>query len=123
MDPLNGAASVLAVIQIAATIVSTCYKYRTGAKDARKDITLIINELDSLRDVLKNLEAIFEDEAEEPESRLETVSLLMKPDGPLTQCKLELANLEKKLAIPKDRLGQIKKTLLWPLKEGSTKRC
>ena len=123
MDPVSGAASVIAVIQITTTIVAACYRYRSGAKQARKEIRLITDEVDSLRDVLKNLEALFEEEEDlQDESRLTTLSLLTKPDGPLTQCGLELERLEKKLAFPKEKLAQIGKTLFWPLKEEDSKR-
>ena len=57
-DPLSGVASVIAVIQIAGTVVNICYEYRSGVRVTPKTITQLIDEVDRLDDVVKKLDLI-----------------------------------------------------------------
>jgi hypothetical protein len=121
MDPLSITASVIAVLQLAGIIVSICYDYRSGIKNAPKDLMRIIDEVTSLRDVLERLVRLAESADASGPSRLSTLKLLNKPDGPLIKCQAELAALKKKLA-PMSGLKAIGRVLGWPLKEGDVKK-
>lgn len=125
MDPLSGLASLIAVIQLTGAIASICYDYRSGVKNAPKDVLDIINEVDSLRDVLKSLESVIEKELREADSgdisQLSTTELLMKTNGPLTDCKAELINLRAKLQ-PQDGWRALGQLLVWPLKKNEVNK-
>src|SRR5277367_1338186 len=62
MDPLSGAASVIAVIQIAGAVIDLCYRYRSSLKDAPKTITRLMNEVRGIRVVLESLDTILAEE-------------------------------------------------------------
>ncbi|KAF2218172.1 hypothetical protein BDZ85DRAFT_208628, partial [Elsinoe ampelina] len=49
-DPLSITASLIAVVQISGTIISFCYEYSQGIKDAPRDVKRILQEVRSTRD-------------------------------------------------------------------------
>jgi len=60
MDPLSGATSVIAVVQVAGKVWSLCWEYYSGSGDAKHDIdrlmgcTLaLLNLLQHVRDLAK----------------------------------------------------------------------
>ena len=94
MEPLSGAASVIAVVQISGRVFDLCRTYYLEVKEARKDIQLLRDEVTSLQDVLTNVA----DLAEDPDSaKLSILGLLNQPDGPVQQCQKDLAGLALKL--------------------------
>ena len=62
MDPLGGAASVIAVIQTAGAVIDLCYRHRSSLKDAPKTITRLMNEVRGVRVVLESLDTILAEE-------------------------------------------------------------
>jgi hypothetical protein len=114
MDGFSAAASVIAVIQISAQIFDLCRTYYLNVKDAREDIQRLRNEVNSLQDILVNVV----DLANAPQPRsLKTLSLVNQKDGPLEQCRRELAALSVKLD-PGEGTSKIKlalRSLKWPL--------
>ncbi|KAH0559449.1 hypothetical protein GP486_004039 [Trichoglossum hirsutum] len=114
MDPFS-------TLQVAAKIISICYDYRRGLKDAPKDLIRLTTEVTSLRNVLESL-ARLEENADTRESfHLQTLQLLNKPDGPLTRCRAELETLEEKLTVTSGWKA-IGKALYWPLKEDDVRK-
>jgi hypothetical protein len=84
MDPFSIAASMLTVLQIAGKVISICYDYRKGSKDVPKDSIELTTEVTSLRDVLESLARLEENTDSGKPFRLQTLQLLNKPGGPLT---------------------------------------
>ncbi|MCJ1384783.1 hypothetical protein MMC17_007901 [Xylographa soralifera] len=110
--PFERAASVIAVLQIASSVLAACYRYQDSARHAKSDISRLVDELESFRDILKNVKKIT-DEEESGGKRLETVQESTRKT--LDQCHKELAELDEKLA-PKDGWRAIGQKLSWPLK-------
>ena len=116
MDPLSGVASVIAVIQIAGTVIDLCYQYRKGIKDAPKTIIRLMSEVRGIRTVLEGLDDILAGEQSSGTTRLVTLTEVLKGQGLLSQCYEELENLKKSLE-PKHGLRAVGQVLKWPLTE------
>ena len=58
MDPLSGAASVIAVIQLTGVILQICGKYLNNVKNAKKDIQLFQEKVAALSQVLHSLDEL-----------------------------------------------------------------
>jgi hypothetical protein len=91
MDPLGGAASVIAVIQIAGAVIDPCYRYRSSLKDAPKTITRLMNEVRGVRVVLESLDTILAEEQSSGTAHLLALEEVMKGNGLLSQCSEELS--------------------------------
>jgi hypothetical protein len=115
MDGLSTLASLIAVAQISGSIVSLCYEYRNGLETASKDMSLLVKEVKSLRDVLENLIGLV-DQDHPTEKLLESVKKLTQSDGIVDECKVMLQGLETKLR-PKDGWRKLGQRLMWPFKE------
>jgi hypothetical protein len=132
MDPLSITASVIAVLQLSHKIISICHDYRSAATSSSWELQSVIEEVQSLRNVLETLADIArkaESASPTEESRLPTLKLLCEPGaGPLSRCLLVLEALEGKLAPPSwgGPVGSKRRALIqalgWPLKEGDTKK-
>lgn len=122
MDPLSITASLIAILQISGTVISALYEYRKGVKHASKDAAKIIEELNSLRDVLESLLSVAEKEESvaEETSRLSTFRQLAKPNGEFERCKATLVALNSRLQ-PESGWKALKQALVWPLKEAEVK--
>jgi ankyrin repeat domain-containing protein 50 len=75
MDPLSVTASAIAIIQISGTIISLCYDYRSRVKNATKEASRIVNELNGLRSVIDSLLLLLEDESEKSSQNSALISL------------------------------------------------
>src|SRR5579862_5403905 len=111
-DPLGAAASVLTVIQIAATVV----RYLKDVKDADKDRNTLLVEISSITGLLYNLIHL----AEEDGVYLNTLNTLNVPNGPLDQFKTAIEKLAKDLA-PVSGLKGVGRSLAWPFKRAEVK--
>jgi ankyrin repeat protein len=118
MDPLSIAASVIAIIQLSGKVTSLCWEYRSAVKGARRDITRILDEVNSLRTVLESLVTLAENDDQDNEPALSTLRSLAKPNGTLHNCQVELVHLEKELRkyAPATR-KRGNSTFSWPFKE------
>lgn len=58
MDPLSGAASVIAVIQLTGGIVQICGKYLNNVKNATQDIQRFQEKIAALAQVLQSLDEL-----------------------------------------------------------------
>jgi len=96
MDPLSGATSVIAVVQVACKVWSLCWEYYSGAGDAKPDIdrlmgcTLaLLNLLQHVRDLAKGPGAsklvvskeLIESTAWELEREFKSLQKVLEPGG------------------------------------------
>jgi len=58
MDPLSGAASVIAVVQVAGQVWSICWKYYSDAKDAKPEIDRLMAYVLALQNLFQQIEAL-----------------------------------------------------------------
>lgn len=104
-DPLSISASIVAVLQLTATVV----RYLNDMKDATNERQRIVSEISSAHDLLSMLKTLA-DRSEWGDPRLTTMKSLTAPQGPLEQLKLSLEKLEKLLK-PSGRIGN---AIKWP---------
>ena len=55
MDPLSGAASVIAVVQVAGKVWSLCWKYYSDAKDSKPDIDRLMGYIIALQHLFQHV--------------------------------------------------------------------
>jgi len=84
---------------LAGTVISLCCDYRSGVKHAPRDVVRVIDEVNGLKVVLEQLFKAAESQIAKGCSRLPTLELLSKPDGPLMKCQAELATLKAELEL------------------------
>lgn len=113
MEPLSGAASVIAVIQLTGAIAKICGSYIGQVKEAKKDILHLQEEVNALSQVLKSLEKLLQELSEE---KLATSQDLVDN---ITKCSLGLAILKEKID-PEIAQRRMRKwgfrAFKWPLK-------
>jgi superfamily I DNA and RNA helicase len=100
MDGLSGAASVIAVIDISAKIVSLCFQYSVAVKDAKDDIERMQRKVSDITHILERIKQLLDSQ---DKTRLSTTQGLFSS---LEQCLKELKSLEAKLD-----LGRTRKTI------------
>jgi hypothetical protein len=111
-DPLGAAASVITVIQLAATVV----RYLKDVKDAGKDRNTLLVEISTVTGLLSNLVHL----AEVDGVYLNILNTLNVPNGPLDQFKTAIKKLDKDLA-PVSGVKGVGKSLAWPFKRAEIK--
>ena len=132
MDPLSVTASVISVIKAAQEVISICCDYRSSVKGSSWEVSRILQDTRSLRDILQNLEGLVyeaETAGSAEQSRLPALRSLCDPDtGILSSCYAELEKLTRKLAPPgwsgptgSKRRGLVE-ALSWPLKKKDTEK-
>jgi hypothetical protein len=127
MDVLTVTAGVIAIIQIADKIISTCKDYITTVKDAPRDLRAITIEVGSVKNVLELLELLLQGSDDNTSDILEK---LKGPSGPIDGCREALAALDSLFprAERSPEGGKCRKTLLtlktlaWPLKESRARK-
>jgi hypothetical protein len=111
MDGLSGAASVIAVIDIAAKIVSLCFQYSKAVKDAKDDVERVQRKVG---DITHTLEQIMQLLDGPDKTRLPTTQGLFSS---LAKCLKELENLQVELEPGKGRKTMSRiglRALKWP---------
>jgi hypothetical protein len=111
MDGLSGAASVIAVIDISAKIVSLCYQYSVAVKDAKDDIERVRRKVSDITHILEKIKQLLNSR---DKTRLSTTQDLFDS---LKQCLGELKSLEGKLDPGKTRKTMSRfglRALKWP---------
>ena len=132
MDPLSVTASVISVIKAAQEVISICCDYRSSVKGSSWEVSRILEDTRSLRDILQNLEGLVykaETAGSAEQSRLPALRSLCDPDtGIVSSCHAELEKLARKLAPPgwsgpsgSKRRGLVE-ALSWPLKKKDTEK-
>lgn len=97
MDGLSSVASVIAVIQLAGSLVTICGGYIQKVKHARDDITTLKSAIESLRQILQDLLHFLEDSNNK---RLPTSPRLASD---VTNCLSDIRALNEKL---ESRMGK-----------------
>lgn len=111
MDPLSAAASIIAVLQLAGTVM----KYLSSVGDVSKDRKRIYSEVcevDKLRILSNNAT-----QAQEGDSWSLTLQSLCAANGPLEQFDAILRRLESKL-VPAKGSKRIVAAMGWPFDKG-----
>jgi hypothetical protein len=113
MEPLSGAASVIAVIQLTGSIMEICGGYINKVKTAKKDIRDLQQEISGLIRVLDMLKELLD----RPNGTKLTASHALFND--VKKCSSTLTNLKKKID-PETTQKPIRRwglrALIWPLK-------
>lgn len=116
MDPLSGAASVIAVIDISAKVASLCFQYSVEVKHAKGDIERLHQKVNDIYNVLEKLRQLL---GKQHKSQLSTIRSLLDP---LQRCSQELerlkATLQAKLKPSQSRKAMQRfgiRALKWPL--------
>lgn len=107
-DPLSVTASIIAVLQLTATLVS----YVNDAKDAPSDQARFAKEAQNLSGLLTKLICRVNEGKDKSEGWYEEVEALGKPDGPLGQYGAALEKLQRKIK-SREGLAKIGNMLLW----------
>lgn len=112
MDPLSGAASVIAVIQLTGGIVQICGKYLKDVKNATQDIQRFEEKIAALAQVLQSLNGLI--------SGSDGKKLTVTQDlvDNIAKCSSALTNLKEKIN-PETTQRRMRKwglrALKWPL--------
>ncbi|PKY03251.1 WD40 repeat-like protein [Aspergillus campestris IBT 28561] len=118
MDPLSAAASVIAVVQLTATIVQLCGVYASKVKDAKQDILRLGEEVDALRKILITLHEFM--------SGPDGADSIVHDDllANIARCFTTLSGFEKKLDLKTTQKAIRRKLhlLKWPLEQGEADR-
>ncbi|KAF3934760.1 hypothetical protein ABW20_dc0108007 [Dactylellina cionopaga] len=127
MDGLSAAASIIAVIQVAASVAKYCGKYITEVKSAKKDIQDVKNQVEIFLKLLESTQKVIEGPYKE---KFNTSQELIQI---LSICMTELGNLNSELendfSIQLEDMGSLKgrfmrnlriRQLKWPLKKEKT---
>jgi hypothetical protein len=114
MDGLSGAASVIAVIQIAQSIASGLKDYYEGVRDARDDIRRLYASVRSLEAILSRIQDILNRQDEALAESMQSI------ESSLRQSELDLTNLQFDLQGSQGKLhryGKAVQSLTWPFKK------
>jgi septal ring factor EnvC (AmiA/AmiB activator) len=60
MDPLSGAASVIAVVDMSAKVASLCFQYSVEVKHAKGDIERLHRKVNDIQSVLEKLQKLLD---------------------------------------------------------------
>ena len=107
MDPLSVTASIIAVVQLTASVVG----YLSDLKNATKDQTRCIIEASNILGLLTSLRFRLE-EANEDDPWYTAIRALAVENGPLEQYKAALEHLVSKIT-SQDGVGKVRKIMLW----------
>ena len=91
MDGLSGAASIIAVIDVSAKIISLCFQYSTAVRNSRKDIGRLQKKVSNIKDVFGQVEQLLD-------GRNKTLLLANhRLSDSLRECLLQLEELKTQL--------------------------
>ena len=102
-------------------------QYRQGVASASREVLQMSSELNGLKDVLESLLHLIENSHpksgdESMEEKLPTVERLAQKGGTLENCKSELERLRRQLE-PQSGWRKVRRSLVWPLKEGEMRKA
>ena len=121
VDPLSPAASVIAVIELAAKLTTELLSYIQSVKDATKEQKSLAREAASAYSLLISLQFRV-DEAGNDEKWLNTVRMLGTSDGVLDLYCQALVSLKPAAKEPTSTMGRAKSSLTWRFKRENVKR-
>ena len=111
MDGLSGAASVVAVIDVSAKIISLCFQYSTAVKNSRKDIERLQKKVSNIKDLFGQVEQLLDGRDKTMRSATHNLSDSLK------ECLLQLEELKTQLEPGKTRKAMSRigvRALKWP---------
>src|SRR5436309_2245686 len=111
MDGLSGAASVIAVIDLSAKIVSRCFQYSVAVKNAKEDIGSLQREVSRIGDVLEGAKKLLEG------SKGMRLLTSQKLSDSLKGCSVQLEELNRRLEPSNTRKAMSRlgvRALKWP---------
>ncbi|KAF8457004.1 quinon protein alcohol dehydrogenase-like superfamily [Terfezia claveryi] len=114
MDPLSGAASVIAVVQVAGQVWSLCWKYYSDAKHAKSDIDRLMKNVDELQRLFECVQAL----PKNPRTA-KLVASKKLIERTVLELEQELKELQKILESGKRQgiLKSLRRRLIWPLQK------
>jgi hypothetical protein len=112
MDPLSAIASVIAILQLSAKVLS----YLNDVKDTSKGRAQCAIEASNLHNLLTNLRFRLEEEGHGHQPWFSAVQALAVENGPLDQFKQALEILHAKMT-DGGRLKKAREALLWKFKK------
>lgn len=117
-DPLSTTASLIAVGQVIGSIISSCYNYQQGLKNARKDVSRIILETQTLRNVIERLlDQVMQDQSSGVVLLPSLARMVSGDESVFENCSKDLVRLEERLRTPVNKWRKVGDRLLWPLRE------
>lgn len=124
-ESLGLAASVVAIVELAAKIAACCKFYIESVKDARTDLRKVLVETTSLQGIVDNLRFLLDHDPDFKDAELDAMR------GPISGCLEGLQHLQRLVpALEEDastlsrltmrqRAKEIAKRLAWPLKRNT----
>lgn len=122
MDPLSTVASIIAVLQAAACVISICYDIRAARRQPPKSLVRVVQEVRGVRDVIETIQVLLDDTAESS-SLLKSGQWVGHLASTLANILSELQDLESKIqpltfpASTPSRRQAVLSVLGWRLKE------
>ena len=131
MDPLSITTSIVTLIDATHKVISICHNYKAAVKGADWELPRLIEEVESLRDVLQGLERLAKQaENADPSAvnQLPQLRSFCDPNtGTFALCLSEMQTLEQKLIPPRwtgesgSKRNKFVQALGWPLKKAFVK--
>ena len=118
IDPVGLVGTLIAIIQICNSVVTVCYDYRVGVRDAPQDISRILDEVASVGSIAQRLLKMAEADQAGVMPSLQAIS---GADSTLSNCLAELESLKTRLKVGKKTAW--KTALAWPLKRSDAERA
>ena len=118
MDGLSGAASIIAVIDVSAKIISLCFQYSTAVSNSRKDIERLQKKVSNLKDVFGQVEQLLDGQNKTPATHNLSDSL--------KECLWQLEELKTQLEPGKTRNAMSRvgfRALKWPFTSKEVEKC
>ncbi|PKY05541.1 hypothetical protein P168DRAFT_303322 [Aspergillus campestris IBT 28561] len=110
IEPIGLVGTLIAIVQVCGKLVSVCYDYRMGVRNAPKDISRILDEVTSVGSIAQQLvKAVELDDA----SSLPSLQAMEGDNGTLRRCLVELQDLKASLRLGK--VSSLRRALAWPL--------
>ncbi|GLA01975.1 hypothetical protein AnigIFM60653_001268 [Aspergillus niger] len=110
VDPIGLVGSVMGIVQVCGKLVSVCYDYRMGVRDAPRDISRILDEVVSVGSIAQQLVKVIESDGA---PSLPSLQAMGGHDGTLRRCLVELQDLKATLKLGK--ASSLGRALAWPL--------
>ncbi len=111
MDGLSGAASIIAVIDVSAKIISLCFQYSTAVRNSRKDIERLQKKVSNIKDVFERVEQLLDGQ------NTTLLSATQNLSDSLRECLSQLEELNTQLEPSKTRNAMSRfgfRALKWP---------
>ncbi|KAF2184134.1 hypothetical protein K469DRAFT_710047 [Zopfia rhizophila CBS 207.26] len=96
-DPLGITASIFTITNVSRKVVGLCFRYSVAVRDAQNDIKCLQEEVEGIKNFLKNIQKLLKrPDVAQPSTSEEF-------QGPLKTCLSKLKELERRLELSKKR--------------------